>query len=294
MTVTVPKVLLIGLGAMGQPMAARLAGFSDLWVFDIQPGVVDAFVSGTSAHPVAALTSLPLDLDAIILMLPHSGIVEAILLDDGLLERVAPGTLLIDMGSSLPASTRKIAAAAAQRGVAYLDAPVSGGRVRAISGELSIMLGGDSRDCERATSLLRHLGTTIVRAGGPGAGHAAKALNNLLSATHIAAAAEVVCAAQRFGIAPDTMVGILNNSTGRSQATEVKFPQHILPGSYQSGFRMDLMLKDIDTAIAIFHDVEAVGFITAAAAEITHRAARDLGATDHTEVARWYETVTST
>ncbi|MGH3588991.1 MAG: NAD(P)-dependent oxidoreductase, partial [Pseudonocardia sp.] len=232
-----------------------------------------------------------------ILMLPSSRVVESVLVgeDDreGLLARLPRGTLVIDMGSSEPASTRHLAEAAAHLGVRYVDAPVSGGVAKARSGGLAIMVGGDPGSVSLARPHLASLGTSIVPVGPSGAGHAAKALNNLLSATNLAAAAEVLCVAQSAGIEPQVMVEVLNTSTGRSQATEVKYPQHILTGSFGSGFAMDLMLKDLAIAAGLSRAAGlSTPITTSTVATLDEaRAWLDADGLDHTEVARYYEGV---
>lgn len=283
-----PRVLFIGLGAMGTPMATRLARTVDLTVYDAQSEVTQDLALRTQAQPLEDLESMAPDTETVVLMLPTSAVVEDVLISRRVLSRLRSGALIIDMGSSLPSSTRRLAEAAAACSIDYLDAPVSGGMSRAASGELAIMVGGDPLAYDRALPLLKRLGKSVQRVGGPGTGHAAKALNNLLSATQIAAAAEVVVAAVKLGIDATVMVDVLNNSTGRSQATEVKFPRHILPATYDSGFRMSLMMKDIDTATAILADLHAMCPVTAAGADATRRAAMELELLDHTEVARWY------
>lgn len=243
------------------------------------------------------LDDLPADLTTVILMLPDSRAVESVLLGpggaDGLLSRLPAGTLVVDMGSSEPASTRRLHRLAAARGVGYVDAPVSGGVAKAESGELAVMVGGEPADVEAALPHLEPMGASIVAVGPPGAGHAAKALNNLLSATNLAAAAEVLCVAQRAGIRPEVMVQVLNSSTGRSQATEVKYPKHVLTGTFASGFEMDLMLKDLAIAAALAADVEQTIPITSRTVETLAEARRHLAATglDHTEVVRYYEAI---
>lgn len=285
---TPPKALFIGLGAMGRPMATRLARTTDLTVYDVRPDVTHDVATHTSSLPLQTISSIDAGIDVVILMVPTSAIVEDILIRQGVLDMLRPGALIVDMSSSLPSSTRDLAEAAAARSIGYVDAPVSGGVTRATSGELAIMVGGDPAACGQALPLLEQLGTNVQRVGGSGTGHAAKALNNLLSATQIAAAAEIVTAAVKLGIDADVMVDVLNNSTGRSQATEVKFPQHILPGTYNSGFRIELMVKDLRTATAILADLDTTSPVVTAGADVTQRAAGDLALTDHTEVARWY------
>ncbi|MGA9748579.1 MAG: NAD(P)-dependent oxidoreductase, partial [Nocardioides sp.] len=232
----------------------------------------------------------------VLLMLPDSRVVELVLEGSGLLAALTPGSLVIDMSSSVPASTRRLAAVAADLGVGYVDAPVSGGVSRAETGELAIMVGGEAPWVAAARPHLAPLGATIVHVGPPGAGHAAKALNNLLSATHLAAAAEVLSVAQRAGIEPEVMLEVLNSSTGRSQATEVKYPRHVLTGSFASGFELDLMVKDLGIAAGLTAEVGAAAPVTAAAVAAA-RAARDhldrVGA-DHTELVRYVEHVNAT
>ena len=230
---------------MGQPMVRRYAVTHSTVLFDIDTDISAGLAAELGAVALPELAGLPDDIATVILMLPDSRIVESVLLgEDGLLAHLSPGTLVIDMGSSEPASTRRLSELASQQGLRYVDAPVSGGVAKATTGELSIMVGGEPAAVQSAKAHLEPMGANFVHVGPSGAGHAAKALNNLLSATNLAAAAEVLCVAQRSGIRPEVMVEVLNSSTGRSQATEVKYPQHILTGSFASGFEMDLMLKD--------------------------------------------------
>ena len=284
------STLFVGLGRMGAPMASRHAAHHETLVSDSDPGVAAALAAELGTVAVAS-GELPGGVDTVVLMLPSSRVVESVLLDGGLLARLSPGALVIDMGSSEPASTRGLAEQARRRDVGFVDAPVSGGVAKAGTGELSIMVGGAPEDVERARPHVEPLGSTVVVVGRSGAGHAAKALNNLLSATNIAAAAEVLTVARTFGIAPDVMVDVLNSSTGRSQATEVKYPRHVLTGRYDSGFAMDLMLKDLSIARALAREQGATTPVTDAAFGAATEAFDALGggALDHTEVARHYE-----
>jgi 3-hydroxyisobutyrate dehydrogenase len=280
------RVLFIGLGVMGLPMARNLAaaGVCDLVVHDVDP---------TRAHEVAARAGEPAaeagQADVLLLMVPSSDVVEQLLLGDGLLERLRPGSVVLDMSSSRPASTVELARRAAERGVAYVDAPVSGGQAKAVTGELSIMAGGDAEPVERVRPLLSAMGSTIHRTGPAGSGHAVKALNNLLSAIGIAGAAEVLTAGTKFGLDPKVMLDVINSSTGRNQATQVKFEPYVLSGTFDSGFALSLMVKDLRTALQIADDT---GTPTPVARTVVDAAARALQATpepgaDHTVLARW-------
>lgn len=287
------STLFVGVGRMGEPMARLYAAHHETILLDSDRSVADALGAEIGCTVVDEVASVPDTMDTVILMLPASSVVETVLLDQGLLARVPSGGLLIDMGSSVPASTRRLACAAAERGAGYVDAPVSGGVAKARAGQLSILVGGELEDVERARPHLVPLGSTVHHVGPSGAGHAAKALNNLASASNLAAAAEVLTVARSCGIAPETMVEVLNSSTGRSQASEVKYPQHVLTGAWDSGFVMDLMIKDLDIALDLAHDHSATTLVTSAARAAAARAreALDSPSLDHTEVARWYEII---
>jgi 3-hydroxyisobutyrate dehydrogenase len=284
--------LFIGLGNMGKPMAARFAPGRDVYVYDRSPEARRAAAEQSGATPLDSLDVLPKNLTAVILMLPNSRIVEDVLRQNpGLLGRLSPGSMIIDMSSSEPESTISLAGEAGRLGIHYVDAPVSGGVAKAITGELSIMAGGSDEVVEAARPLLESMGTSVVHVGPPGTGHAAKALNNLLSATNIAAAAEIICAAASAGIAPHVMVDVINNSTGRSQATEVKYPKHILTGAFDSGFAMDLMLKDLRSARQLLESkaIEAPVVLTAQTVAENLRKHLDAASPDHTELVKYYE-----
>lgn len=289
--------LFVGLGKMGEPMVRRYAVTHATLLFDIDPDATNRLAKELDTAPLTDLSDLPANLDTVILMLPNSRIVESVLVGEqghgGLLARLPQGTLVIDMGSSEPSSTRHLADVATSLDLHYVDAPVSGGVAKATSGELAIMVGGDRAAVRLAQPHLVPLGTNVITVGPSGAGHAAKALNNLLSATNLAAAAEVLCVAQSSGIEPEIMIEVLNTSTGRSQATEVKYPRHILSGTFASGFEMDLMLKDLDIAAGLSQDAEISTPITSKTVATLHDARRwlDAGGLDHTEVARYYEGV---
>src|SRR5262249_14242565 len=157
-----------------------------------------------------------------ILMLPSSAAISSVMDDGvagpGLLGLLAPGTLIIDMSSSEPSKTVELAGRAAGRGLLFVDAPVSGGKARAITGGLAIMAGGSDEAVEAALPLLSAMGSTVDRTGAVGSAHAMKALNNLLSAIGLAAASEVLAVGKKFGLEPSVMVDILNRSTGRNHA----------------------------------------------------------------------------
>lgn len=280
------STLFIGLGRMGLPMVRRYAQTHEVVLHDADP---EALTAAKAELNLPSLTDLDGDLasvEVVILMLPSSEVVEDVLVGSGgILTGLDPGALIVDMSSSVPTSTQTLATVAADRQIDYVDAPVSGGVAKAVSGELSIMAGGEPSAIEHARTHLTPMGSSITAVGPSGSGHAAKSLNNLLSATNIAAAAEVVSVAVRFGIDPRSMIGIINSATGRSQATEVKFPRHILTGTYDSGFALDLMVKDIGIAESLADALEVPLEVTATAARTARSISSD-ASEDHTELAR--------
>jgi 3-hydroxyisobutyrate dehydrogenase len=209
-------------------------------------------------------------------LLPDADVVETVLSGEaGLLATLAPGSLILDMGSSDPRRTVEFAERAAAIGVDYADAPVSGGIRRARTGELTVMFGGKPDALERARPLLDAVATTVIHVGRVGSAHAMKALNNLLSAMNLAGSLEVMEVGKRFGIDPQTMLDTLNASTGQSNATLTKIDR-VLDGSLDSGFALRLMLKDITTALEIARDADSPTPLGDVCIEIWSAAARTL------------------
>jgi 3-hydroxyisobutyrate dehydrogenase len=279
----------VGLGHMGVPMTARLvAAGHEVQGFDVDP----AARTRGGAAAVESLADAAVGAQAVVLMLATSAIVRQVVLDEGLLDSLEPGALLVDMGSSDPTQTRELAAEAERREVRYVDAPVSGGVVGAEAGTLTIMAGGAEADLETCRPIFEAVGGKVVHAGRVGAGHALKALNNLLSATNFLITLEAVMVGSRFGLDPKVMVEAINDSTGRSWATEHKVPQFVEPRSFTSGFAMRLMVKDIQTARALAHATGSPFALGDASVALWEQAAEALpDEADHTEIALWLETV---
>ena len=275
-------VAFIGLGNMGAPMSARLAraGYR-VQGYDLSTAARQALgeAGGIAAADLGAAVR---GASVVVLMLPNSDIVEATVHDFSPV--LGSGSTVIDMSSSEPMRTRALAASLSSRGVTLVDAPVSGGVTRARSGQLTIMAGGS---WEPVAPLLAHLGK-VTGAGEVGSGHAVKALNNLLSATHLLVTSEAILAGERFGLDAETMLSIFNSSSGRSGSTENKWPNFILPGGYDSGFGLRLMLKDMRIATGLADQVGASDPLGHAAVELWAKAAEALEETaDHTEIVNW-------
>ncbi len=214
---------------------------------------------------------------------------------DCLLAGFSRGSVLVDMSSSSPVGTRELGARLAERGVAMLDAPVSGGVGKAADATLSIMVGGDARSIARCRALFEAMGKQIFIAGPLGSGHAMKALNNYVSAAGLVAAVEGVLAAQRFGLDPRNVVDILNASTGMNNSTLNKFHQFILSRAFDSGFSLDLMVKDLRTALEVARSTGSPAPLAEACLEAWTEAQASLGpGKDHTAVARHWEMLAGT
>lgn len=240
----------VGLGNMGEPMCRHLlSGGYALCVYDTDPGAV-ARLGDTLARPVASPRQMAAEADVVILSLPNSEVVEEVVFgEDGLADGFSAGKILIDTSSSKPASTRAIASELATGRVEMLDAPVSGGVLRAEEGKLAVMVGGEGETFDRCLGFLRCFGERIFYVGEHGAGHLVKSLNNLLSATTLASAAEAVLLAERAGVDPKAFLEVINASNGRSYSTEVKFPRYIVDRSFDDGFAVGLMHKDLRIAL---------------------------------------------
>ena len=283
------RIAFIGIGNMGWPMAARLVGAGfEVVACDAAPGRAARFaaeVGGVAADDAATAAQ---GADAVITILPTSKQVGEAIAAMG--DALAPGMLLIEMTSGVPTATRGFAEALAPRGVAMIDAPVSGGVPRAKTGELAIMLGGEAADVARADPALRAMGTALTHVGGVGAGQAMKALNNLVSAAGFLIGVEALLIGQRFGLDPAQMVQVLNASTGMNNSTQKKFSQFVLSRRFDAGFGLDLMAKDLGVALAVAHDTATPAPFAALCREMWAAASTMLGpGQDHTAMAQFSE-----
>lgn len=298
------RVGFIGLGNMGRPMAANLAkAGTDMIVYDIDRKAVDGFVDEFDARPANGLAAVAEQADIVITIVPTGRDVERIVFgegggdgaDDGLMANMAKGKLLVDMSSADPTGTVALAKTLANNGIAMVDAPVSGGVRRATDGSLAIMVGGAADDVGRCQALLDIMGGQIFNCGPVGSGHAMKALNNMLSAISVAATGEALLIGKRFGLDPAVMVDTINRSTGRNNATEVKFHQFVLNEAYNAGFTNGLMVKDLTTAQDLARATGIPAPFTAAVREAFAATLLRYGpGSDHTEVVRWQQEMTET
>jgi 3-hydroxyisobutyrate dehydrogenase len=281
----------IGLGNMGVPMAGRLidGGYS-LVVNDIRHEAARPLLA-RGATWAASPAEVAAAAQTVITILPTSREVREVLLGTkGLLDALRPGSLVLEMTSADPSVTRELEREVATRGSALIDAPVSGGVRGAVEGTLAIMVGGDPALLERARPVLARMGKNIFHAGPVGAGHAIKLVNNMCSGGILALTIEAVAVAARAGVDPTRAVEILQASSGRSNASDNKFPRFILNGAFDAGFAIRLMMKDLDGYGRIAQEAGVPSPVARAAAEVYRVAmARGMAEQDHTAIARIIE-----
>jgi 3-hydroxyisobutyrate dehydrogenase len=252
---TVRQVALIGLGRMGEPMLANLAkaGFR-LKVYDVDAERAARLAQAHGAIACAGWQALAEGTQVVITMLPTGAIVHEVLLGPGggLAAALAEGSTVIDMSSSEPIGSQSAARALAARGLKFVDAPVSGGVPGAVAGTLTIMAGAtDPAHIDEVMPVLEAMGKRVFRTGGPGSGHAMKALNNFVAAAAYTATAEALQIGARFGLEEALMVDILNVSTGRSFNSEIVFAPHVVTRRFATGFALGLLAKDVGIAAAL-------------------------------------------
>ncbi len=297
MNTAIRKIGFVGIGAMGTPMAGHLsdAGYQ-LAIYDLDPARARAFVASKQASTPSSLTDLGKHSELVITMLPDGGVVRKVIcgeqdsMRDCVAAGLAKGAVVLDMSSSSPVATRELAPLLEARGIRLMDAPVSGGVKRAVSGQLAIMAGGDGGLLEICRPVLEKMGKQIFHAGPLGAGHAIKALNNYVSAAGLIAACEAAIAAQRFGIDPNVLVDILNASSGMNNTTANKMKQFMLSGAFNAGFSTGLMAKDLRMALEIANATGTAAPLAEPCVKIWNDMEQALGAgSDHTEMLRFLQ-----
>jgi 3-hydroxyisobutyrate dehydrogenase len=256
------RVGFVGIGNMGRPMAKNIlaAGYA-LHVYDADPARAAQFAAQHGGTAAASPEALGLGADLVITMLPAGGDVRSVVLGSGgggIASTLKTGAIVVDMSSSDPVGTRELGAELRERGIALIDAPVSGLVPRAEAGTLTIMVGADDEAALAvAEPVLKCLGERLIRVGSLGCGHAMKALNNVVAATAFTATAEALIVGKRFGLDPRVMAQVLSVSTGRSFHSDVSFPDHVLTRRFATGFTLGLLAKDVGIAGDLSDAVEA-------------------------------------
>lgn len=285
------RIGFLGLGAIGTPMAARVARRYPLTVWNRTAARAREFAAAHGATAVDSPAELGAAVDVAITCLPTSAEVEAVIDGErGLLRGLAAGALVVDCTSGEPAASRRLAARLAERGVAFVDAPVSGGTNGAEAGTLTVMVGGEADAVARARPVLETFGRTIVHVGPVGAGHALKAVNNALLAANILALGEGLVSLARAGVAPRTALDVLNASSGRSFVSETLVPERVLTRAWPRTFRLALLHKDVGIAVRLLEEAGVEGPVLRRVAEALRAARAELGeAADYLEPIRLLE-----
>jgi 3-hydroxyisobutyrate dehydrogenase len=269
------KIGFIGIGAMGRPMAANLLrkGFAVV-AFDVAPAALELAVQA-GAERAGSAAEAAKQADLVVTMLPSSSNVEqAYLGPGGVLEGAAAGRLCIDMSTIEPAVSRAVAARCRERGLRFVDAPVSGGVPRAEDGTLAIMVGGEARDVEEARPVLAALGSSVIHVGPVGSGEVAKLCNNLIAGVAAVAVSEAFRIAEGFGVDPRVLTEVIAKSSGHTWVME---HMHPVPGlvdraassrNYAPGFTTDLMAKDLGLAVNAARALRVPVFVAPAAQQV--------------------------
>lgn len=243
------KIGIIGCGNMGGAMAVHLASLGHAPLcFDPDPKSLSR-VSAGGCQIASTQEDVPASCDIIILSLPKADIVRGVV--KAITPKVQAGSVIIDTSTSEPGTTRDMNKLAVENGFGFIDAPVSGGPAAASSGKMTMLIGGDDDAVVKAQPVLDLLGSKIVRVGPSGSGHAAKIANNLLCAANLVLVSEMINLGRAAGVKAEDLLEGINAGSGRSGVSEVNFPKWILSESFDSGFSMGLMRKDVNLAIEL-------------------------------------------
>ncbi len=262
------KIVFIGLGIMGKPMAKNLikAGY-DLVVFDLNKKAVEELVNagaseGLSSKDVAQRTQI------IITMLPNSPQVKDVMLgSDSVIEGANPGSIVIDMSSIAPLASKEVYEKLNEKGVFMLDAPVSGGEPKAVDGTLAIMVGGAAEIYDQVKDILLKMGSTAVLVGDIGSGNVTKLANQIIVALNIAAMSEAFVLATKAGVDPEKVFNAIRGGLAGSTVLNAKMPL-VLKGNFKPGFRIELHIKDLMNAMDTAHEIGTPLPLTSSVLEI--------------------------
>lgn len=285
-------VAFMGLGAIGAPMARHLGQPPfELTVWNRTRAKAESFASENGVRVAATPAAAAEGSDFVITCLPTSNEVEALLEgSDGILAGIRRGATLVDCTSGDPVQSRRIAARLADAGVNFVDAPVSGGVSGAERGTLTVMCGGDESVFEQTRPVLESFGEKIVLCGPIGAGHALKAVNNMLLAINIWSAGEGLAALARAGVDIPAALGVINASSGRSNVTENLITERVVTRAFPRTFRLALLDKDAAIAASVARDHKVQSPLMQLTSELYRVAHAELGEeADHVEVVKLIE-----
>jgi len=280
----------IGLGIMGKPMARNLqkAGYQ-LIVYDINKEAINELVK-EGAKEAKSSADVASQCELIITMLPNSpDVVKAVLGENGVIESVKPGSVLVDMSSIAPLTSREVAGKLLLKGVVMLDAPVSGGEPKAIEGTLAIMVGGPEDTFNKVKDILSVMGASVKLVGGIGSGNIVKLANQIIVALNIAAIGEAMVLATKAGVDPEKVYQAIRGGLAGSTALDAKMPL-ILDGNFKPGFRIELHIKDLMNAMETAKEFNVPGTLTSKVLGIMQSLKDDgKGKDDHGGLIQYYE-----
>jgi 3-hydroxyisobutyrate dehydrogenase len=277
---------------MGMPMGRNLlkAGF-ELTVWARRPESATEILA-EGAVWAASPRELAERSDVVVLMVTNSPDVQQLVLDAGVLDGAAPGSVIVDMSTIAPAVSRSLAAACAARNVTFLDAPVSGGTQGAAAGTLTIMVGGEAEALERVRPVLDAMGARIFHVGPSGAGEVVKLVNNVLVGVIAAATAEALVLGVKAGGDAEVIAQVVGASTGASWQLANQFPLRAFNGRFRPGFMTNLLAKDLGLALDLGDEIGAPLFLTALTRQLYGEVqAKGYGADDYTSILRILESV---
>lgn len=283
-----PSIGFIGLGAIGRPMAVHVVRAFATTVWNRTATRAAAFAEEHGARTAASPDELVGAVDVVMTCLPTSAEVRQVV--EAAADAWREGQLVVDCTSGAPAASRSLAAWLEDRGVGFVDAPVSGGTSGAERGSLTVMLGGDDRWIERARAVVAPFAETVVHVGPVGTGHALKAINNALLAVNLQAAGEGLAALVKLGVPATKALEVINASSGRSNVTENLIPKRVVTRAWPRTFRLALLDKDVGIALEVLEETgvprEAIGM----AKQVFGQARTALGEeADHVELIREIE-----
>lgn len=284
------KIGFIGLGIMGKPMAKNLikAGY-ELVVLDFNKAAMEELIT-LGAEASVSGKDVASKCEIVVTMLPNSPHVKTVVLGDGgIIEGAKPGTVIIDMSSIAPLSSREIFAAVEAKGIDMLDAPVSGGEPKAIDGTLSVMVGGKKEVFEKYYDIMKSMAGSVVYVGESGAGNIAKLCNQIVVAINISAVSEALILAKKAGVDPELVYQAIRGGLAGSTVMEAKAPM-MMDRNFKPGFKVDFHIKDLNNILETSHGVGVSLPLTAQVMEIMQAIKVDgCGLEDHASIVKYYE-----
>jgi 3-hydroxyisobutyrate dehydrogenase len=285
------NIAFLGLGAIGRPMAARLASRFPLTVWNRTAAIAEAFGHQVPCRVAPSARDAVAEADVVMACLSTSADVDQLLNGPtGIASALRPGSLFLDCTSGDAATSTRLAAQLAARGIDFADCPVSGGTNGAEAGILTVMVGGAPETFAKARPVLEAFGKLIVHVGPVGAGDTVKAVNQVLLASNILSLAEALTAMVKAGVPARVGLEVLNASSGRSFVSETLIPTRVLNGTWPKTFRLALLDKDVGIAVDLVHQLGLEAPLLDQVRELTATMRRALGEeADYLEPIKWHE-----